>query len=163
MVKLFKVYKERYHKVYKILGVKFKIKRETHKYFTYIKNDSRVKNYKFVHVMNNGLHSVNILKFINKNFDNSEHCFIFPCIMFYKTQKQLQNIKNVFYCSLESIDYNSVNKIVIHGLFDSKLIQELYKYKKLLKKTFWFIWGGICILPRRVKRMTMYESILPVF
>ena len=142
MLKLIDIQQEKFHKVYKILGLKFKIKCKDLEIFNYVKINSKVKKYKYVHIMNNGIHSVNILNFINKNFNNNEHCFIFPCEMFFETQEKLKNIKNVFYCSLKSIDYYSVNKIILHGLFDPILVKELYKYKKLLKKTYWFIWGG---------------------
>lgn len=142
MTKLYKTYNEKFHKVYYIYGLKLKIKSKNLEIFNYIKFNSKIKDFKFVHIMNNGIHSINIINFINKYFNNKEHCFIFPGEMFFETQNKLKGISNIFHCSLKSIDFNSVNKIIVHGLFDSVLVKELYKYKKLLEKTYWFIWGG---------------------
>ena len=142
MTTFIETYQENYHKVYKICGVKFKIRYKKYEIFNFQKIEPNVKNYKYVHLMNNGIHSVNIINFINKYFDNNEHCFIFPCIMFYKTQVKLKGIKNVFYCSLDSIDVNVTDKIIIHGLFDTNLVKALCKHKNLISKTYWFIWGG---------------------
>lgn len=139
----FSVNYETTHLVLKILGLKIKVRKEPKTdFFPYTRVQPEIKQFKYVHIMNNGIHSVNIINFINKYFDNTEHCFIFPCIMFDETKKELKNIKNVYYCPIENIQLKYVKKIIIHGLFDELLVKRLYKYKNLLSKTYWFIWGG---------------------
>ena len=71
---------------YKFLGNKKKVRKYLRKISTY-KEEQRwmctpktIKKYKYIHIMNNGLHSVTILEFIQKHFDNKEHCFIFPLL-----------------------------------------------------------------------------------
>lgn len=142
MGKLIEIYQERSHRVIKFSGIKFKYKHDDSKYFKFKKQEPDIKKYKYVHLMNNGIHTVSIINFINKYFDNTEHCFIFPCIMFNDTKEKLKDIKNIYYCPIENIAINKVNKIIIHGLFDINLVKQLYKNKALLKKTYWFIWGG---------------------
>ena len=139
---IFSIYQENNHKVFCFLGAKLKIKFDKRHDFKYKRFENEVKKYKYVHLVNNGIHSVNIIKFINKYFDNKDHCFIFPCIMFKETQKKLAGIDNVFYCPVSNISYSKVNKIIIHGLFDQNLVKQLYRNKRLLDKTYWFIWGG---------------------
>lgn len=142
MAKLIDVYQDKFHKVYNILGLKIKIKNDESQIFKFKKHEPEIKKYKYVHLMNNGIHAINIIKFINKYFDNNEHCFIFPCVMFYETQKKLEGVKNVYYCPISNIDVNKNNKVIVHGMFDLSLIKALYKNKNVLNKTYWFIWGG---------------------
>ncbi len=130
------------HLVFNFLGVKLKIRYDNDSIFPYKRKEKRIKKYKYVHLMNNGIHSINILNFINKYFDNNEHCFVFPCVMFEKTKQILDGVENVFYCPINNIDLKVTDKIIIHGLFDYNLIKQLYKHKKYLPKTYWFIWGG---------------------
>ena len=142
MAKLIDVYQDKFHKVYNILGLKIKIKNDESQIFKFKKHEPEIKKYKYVHLMNNGIHAINIIKFINKYFDNNEHCFVFPCVMFYETQKKLEGVKNVYYCPISNIDVNKNNKVIVHGMFDPSLIKALYKNKNVLNKTYWFIWGG---------------------
>jgi len=142
MDKLISIEQEENHKIYNIFGLKIKIRSEENVIFPYKRKDRHVKKYKYVHLMNNGLHSINIINFINKYFDNKEHCFVFPTIMLKKTEEELLGTENIFHCPINNIDLNSTDKIIIHGLFDEGLTKQLYKNKKLLKKTYWFIWGG---------------------
>lgn len=131
------------HKVATVLGIKIKFYYNKDRNYPFIKRMHVPDKYKYIHVMNNGIHSVNIIKFMNKYFDSNEHCFIFPFVMLSKTKSQLPpNLKNVFYTPLNNVDIHNINKIIIHGLFDSLLINFLYKNKQFLKKTYWFIWGG---------------------
>lgn len=142
MAKLIDVYQDKFHKVYNILGLKIKIKNDESQIFKFKKHEPEIKKYKYVHLMNNGIHAINIIHFINKYFDNNEHCFVFPCVMFYETQKKLEGVKNVYYCPISNIDVNKNNKVIVHGMFDPSLIKALYKNKNVLNKTYWFIWGG---------------------
>ncbi|WP_294506135.1 TDP-N-acetylfucosamine:lipid II N-acetylfucosaminyltransferase [uncultured Victivallis sp.] len=101
-----------------------------------------ITSYKYVHIMNNGIHSVGIINFICSNFDTSEHCFIFPYIMYPKTQFALRRRKNVFFGNLINMPLKTLNKIIIHGLFDQRLVNFFYVKREYLAKTYWFIWGG---------------------
>ncbi len=101
----------------------------------------KIGQYKYVHVMNNGIHSMTIIRFINKYFDNNEHCFIFP-ILKEETKPKIKGIKNVFPYNLTYISADKVQKVIFHGLFTTPPIQYLYKHRDLLAKSYWYIWGG---------------------
>ncbi len=100
-----------------------------------------LQRYKYVHVMTNGIHSLGIIKFINKYFDNNEHCFIFP-ILFPETKEKIREISNCYNYQLKDIPLKKVKKIIFQGLFTLEFIKFLYKHPKYLQKSYWFIWGG---------------------
>lgn len=100
-----------------------------------------LKKFKYIHVMNNGIHSIATIKFIQKHFNNNDHAFIFP-ILKDETKPKLVGLPNVFKYSIEDIPLDYVNKIIFHGLFTIPFIQFLYKNPKFLEKSYWFIWGG---------------------
>lgn len=139
---MFSIYREGYRLVVKILGIKFKFRYDTSVLYPYKNKQPSIKCYKYVHLMNSGIHSVSIIRFINKFFNNNEHCFIFPGLMLDLIKDDLSGVSNVFHCSIRNIDLKDVNKIIVHGLFDGSLIRQLYKYNKYLSKSYWFIWGG---------------------
>lgn len=134
---------EAHHIVIKFFGIKIKWKHDPSHLYPYKKRNPRIKSYKFVHVMNNGIHSVYVIKFINKYFNKlNEHCFLFPCHISDKIKNQLINEKHIFSTHIKNIKYKTTSKIIIHGLFDNNTIKSFYKNKKYLDKTYWFIWGG---------------------
>lgn len=135
---------ESLHQIITLFGIKIKFGRKT----PVIKLP---KKYKFIHVMNNGIHSVNIINFLNKYFDNDEHCFVFPFLMKKNIKEELSGAKNVYHISLKSININHIKKIVVHGMFDENLVKFLYRNKDYLEKTFWFIWGGDLYRPFNTK------------
>ncbi|WP_185976665.1 TDP-N-acetylfucosamine:lipid II N-acetylfucosaminyltransferase [Catenovulum sediminis] len=51
----------------------------------------------------------------------------------------------------------TADKVIIHGLFDFKLIFFLYVHKKYLSKTCWVIWGGDLYIPpaKNIKQKTL--------
>ena len=100
-----------------------------------------LRKYKYIHVMNNGIHSVGAIKFIQKYFNNSEHAFIFP-ILKDETKPKLAGMSRIYKYQLEDIPLKKIKKIVFHGLFTQPFIDFLYKHPKYLEKSYWFIWGG---------------------
>ena len=100
-----------------------------------------LRKYKYVHVMTNGLHSLGIIKFINKYFNKREHCFIFP-ILFDQTKAKIKGISNCYNYQLEDIPVKKVKKIIFQGLWTLPFIKFLYYHRDYLKKSYWFIWGG---------------------
>lgn len=85
------------------------------------------------------------ITFINKEFDSSEHNFITlnnhklnylaPQVNLVKISSKAEYIKLIFLL-------HRSKKILIHGLFDSKVIMILFMMPWLLKKCSWVIWGG---------------------
>ncbi len=104
-------------------------------------NLDEVQKYKYIHIMNNGFHTFTILNFINKYFDNLEHCFIFPNPR-EETKLKIDEISNAYSTSLESITIEFAKKIVFHGLFTKTVIEYLYCNSEWLSKSYWYIWGG---------------------
>ncbi len=142
-MKIFSIKQEKSHLVMQCMGVKLKVRNEKDAtIFPYRKHQPLIAKYKYVHVMNNGLHSINVINFVNKYFPNDEHCFIFPKVMFSRTKMKLVGVNNVYFCPVDNINLDKTKKIIIHGLFDSGLVNQLFLNKKLLAKTYWFIWGG---------------------
>ena len=90
--------------------------------------------------MNNGIHSRSILDFINRNFDNNEHCFMMPFVK--DGNSDLLDIPNVYKYPLCCIPLKKAEKIIFHGLFTEAFIDYLYEYPEFLDKSYWFIWGG---------------------
>lgn len=91
--------------------------------------------------MNNGIHTITIIKFLNKYFDEREHAFVFPFIHA-NIKDQLTLFKNIFYIPIYLIPFYKSKKIIFHGLFTREFIDFLYINKFFLKKSYWFIWGG---------------------
>ena len=88
--------------------------------------------------------------FIKENFNFHEHEFF---IMGGASEVQLHHYKNVHLFKkifLSKLKYyfqifllmNKTEKIIIHGLFDKKIIKILFFAPWLLKKCHWVIWGG---------------------
>ena len=100
-----------------------------------------LRKYKYIHVMNNGIHSIGILRFIQKYFDNDEHAFIFP-VFRTETQEKLADTEHVYHFYLTEIPWDTVDKVIFQGLFTPSHIEYLYAHAEVLKKCYWFIWGG---------------------
>ena len=99
------------------------------------------RRHKYLHVMNNGIHSVGFLEFIKRNFDEKEHGFIFP-VMTYATRTKLSDVPYVYSYSLDGLSCNGDYKIVFHGIFSDDVVKYLYNNRRLLEKSYWCIWGG---------------------
>ena len=109
-------------------------------YISKYKRDLKRKEYKYFHILNNGLHSKPVLDFINKHFDNREHCFLISRVR----DKNLEflDVSNVYQYPLACVPLDRAEKIVFHGLFTPTYIEFLYDNPEFLDKSYWFIWGG---------------------
>ncbi|MBP3397654.1 MAG: hypothetical protein J6K82_01875 [Alphaproteobacteria bacterium] len=103
---------------------------------------NKLSRYKYIHVLPyGGIHSGTITNFINKYFDNSEHAFLFRGRS--ETSQGLrEKYNNVFIGKPKCIPLSSCKKIIWHSLLDQRFVKFLYKNKRYLKKSYWFIWGG---------------------
>lgn len=90
------------------------------------------------------------IRFVNEKFNSKEHQFLITNGM---SQKDLINYENIELSgvskSKEIIHYVKVlikmhkaEKIILHGLFNIKLVQILFFMPWLLKKCYWVMWGG---------------------
>ena len=90
------------------------------------------------------------IRFVDKNFDMDQHDFH---LMGGVEDKKLDESVNVsiytrtivcrlaYYLS-SIIKIHRARKVILHGLFDNRLVMILFLMPWLLKKSSWFIWGG---------------------
>lgn len=103
-----------------------------------------ISKYKFIHLMHNDKFGVPLIDFLNKYFDDKENLFIYHSHV-YEDKFALPTCEN--FINIDSIkelklNQKSANKIIVHGLFSTEVIDWLYKHPKILKKSYWMIWGG---------------------
>jgi hypothetical protein len=103
-------------------------------------------NKKIIHVFPRDKFTEPYINFINENFDKNEHLFlILGSENSYNIKKQDNIIfikKNLKYLNiLIKYLYNS-EKIILHSIFMKKIVYLLFLQPWLLKKSYWFIWGG---------------------
>jgi len=105
---------------------------------------------KIVHVSHSSRFYENFIKF-NKDFDEIYDNFYFvfgKCSSeLFKTQTNVfqfsKNIKSYFFGYLKLIRFILCSdKIILHGLFDPRILIILNILPFLLKKSIWFLWGG---------------------
>lgn len=120
---------------------------------------------KYLHVFHNDKVIAPYIKFINENFDKSEHKFL---IIDGVKEKDIEipydeNVKKyvsrgreykgiikkvLLILQLPTLYFNlflscsKAKKIYFHGLFDIRIVFFLYIFKFFLKKSFWDMWGG---------------------
>jgi len=94
---------------------------------------------------------------VNKNFSATEHQFIIlnkfnnP----YKLKRELSNVYEI--CGYKKIRgliklicmLYQADKIIIHGLTSSIIVNILFLQPWLLKKSYWFMWGGDFYFPEK--------------
>ncbi|MFT7086872.1 MAG: hypothetical protein ACJAZX_000292 [Rickettsiales bacterium] len=103
------------------------------------------KKYKFVHLMHNDKFNADYIGFINENFSPKDHLFIFYGGW---SQFKIPDLENVLFCkSFKQFKKNkkcleSAKKIILHGLFQKKVVLFLDRNSDLLTKCSWVIWGG---------------------
>lgn len=114
------------------------------------------------------------IKFINENFDANKHIFIYDggssnkLIKISNKPNVIVNerIKNRYlkivetFIILNKYSYKS-DKIILHGLFNPRLILFLFLNPWLLKKCYWVIWGGDLYYYKEEKQLS--EVILEIF
>lgn len=102
-----------------------------------------------LHVMNGATFIPPYIDFLEKNFaDFDRHCFIIGAVVDGFSVKSKNNIilstgctKYGYYSQLVRLMYQA-EKIILHGLFDKRIIQILALQPWLLFKCYWVIWGG---------------------
>jgi len=92
------------------------------------------------------------IKFINENFNSNEHIFV----VIGKPRSDYGmdlNINNVFWLDrkLKIIEFEKylykAEKIILHGLWDERILKLLAVQPWLLKKSYWIMWGGDFYFP----------------
>lgn len=117
-----------------------------------------------IHIFPKEKFTISFIKFINKIFNEQEHCFFLYGynkayysneIIQYNNIKDISNYKINFLRAIKHAD-----KIIIHSLFIPKeLLLYLFINKKVLKKCGWVIWGAD-LYSYRIKRITLKAKIL---
>lgn len=90
------------------------------------------------------------IAFIKENFNLSQHKFLLLSGM---SENLLERDKNIFlaknthtsliyYYLLTIVQMHRAKKIILHGLFDFRLVCILFCMPWLLKKCYWALWGG---------------------
>lgn len=125
-------------------------------------------NHKIVHCMYAEKFIDPFIDFLENNFDASQHFFLIKKFKKYEV-KFRSNIKLLdssigFLCELLNyfLYLNKAQKIIIHGLFNPRLVLALFLQPWLLKKCYWVMWGGDLYfyeLRSKTFRSNIYEKI----
>lgn len=137
---------------FEFLGIKFSYKISKNHSEKKSKNFAKIihkniKRYKYVHIMKNDKFNKPFVDFLNANFDPNEHMVL--CYRDPKYNKILQKFpvgKNVYeFIKISHLDlnYNNVEKVIFHSIYNQTIVDYLYKNDDLLKnKSYWYIWGA---------------------
>lgn len=90
------------------------------------------------------------IEFVRKSFNFSEHEFLLTSGM---AEKELRSLPNVHLAKKSTlgtlkhywyavIKINQADKVILHGLFDPKVVAILFFMPWVLKKCYWVMWGG---------------------
>lgn len=111
--------------------------------YTTLEIRKKISEYKFVHILLNDKFSKYITDVINTNFSQDEHGFIFyggyPTSQFTLPENNNIFIAETPHCITDS---DNIKKIIFHGLYLFDVMYYLDQTPSLLKKSFWFPWGG---------------------
>ena len=96
------------------------------------------------------------IEFLKDNFNFDEHTFLLTRGMSYDEIPNYNNVKlsgigryaRFRFYNQVLLEMQKADKIILHGLFDIKIIQILFLSPWLLKKCYWLIWGGDLYLYR---------------
>jgi dTDP-N-acetylfucosamine:lipid II N-acetylfucosaminyltransferase len=106
-----------------------------------------------LHVITHDKFIPEFIKFMDDNFDASHHeYFIFGDTTKYPIRacNSKMTLRERFGMSLEGLKtlllltrkLHSAEKIILHGLWNGRVIQTLWSMPWLLRKCYWIIWGG---------------------
>ena len=110
-----------------------------------------MNNNKVIHILCDSPITKKFLEFMNINFDTN-HIFvnINKKIKYLDTDKTVNfNVKSISDILKFIKLLNKKEKIIIHGLFDPKLILILLLQPWLLTKCYWVMWGGDFYFPKK--------------
>lgn len=104
---------------------------------------------KYLHIMHKSNFLPGYIKFIYKNFDFKDHYFLIA------DRKRDVKIPFVEENNIEIVEDSFINiikeftskiykaeKVILHSLFDYKIVFLLYFQPWILKKCYWVVWGG---------------------
>lgn len=110
---------------------------------------------KVLHIIYNDKFIKPFIEFIEKNFPNYEHRFLFldgndensfpipHANNIINIHNQYPGIKNSFKLSKIIKPYiENADKVILHSLFSTDLVFYLYSHQRYLKKCYWVLWGG---------------------
>lgn len=123
---------------------------------------------KILHIGGNEIFLPPLIKIINKNFKEQEHKFILTSQS--KSASNYDNVKiyprrvlpRLFYYLNAWIGLIKSSKIILHGIFDIKLLIIILITPWCLKKCYWVLWGGDLYAPNMKgsqKRYALSEII----
>jgi len=100
------------------------------------------------------------IQFVKDNFDFSQHKFLLRGGMVEKDLLQALNVhfaKRSIAAKLNHylqavIKMHQADKVILHGLFDIKLVFLLFLMPWLLRKCYWVMWGGDLYVHKLGKR-----------
>ena len=119
---------------------------------------------KIFHVGNNDYKFLPpFVELVKENFNFNEHTFLFSSSIC--KIKQYKNVKIYDRTGFQIIKYyfsalfnmHKADKIILHGLFDNKLILILFCSPWLLKKCYWIIWGADLYVHQRTKKDSRWK------
>lgn len=124
---------------------------------------------KILHIFNNTNEKFSepYIEFVNRNFDNREHCFNIIGIDIRSDKIIRSNVKyivNLHYFELIKEMYNA-DKIILHGLMSPHIVLLLFLQPWMLRKCYWVIWGGDLYYYKYRKRnvkAVIYEALRTV-
>lgn len=137
-----------------IKKISTKIRNRLNKYLV----QRRVNNAKYVHIMFNDKFNKPFVDFLNKNFNNTEHLVL--CKKFHKKFCMPTGNNVIEIREIQNINFKNAKRIICHSLFDSEIIDILYKNTYYLSKALWIVWGGdLYEAPRDVKNDTVRNNV----
>lgn len=126
-----------------------------------------IKKYKIVHIIANDKFIKPFIDVVEKNFHIRDHLFIF---MYGRNEndfpitkaENIVNINNLFVGKKNIIKLSKnitpyikqADKVILHSLFSSDLINYLYLNQTFLKKCYWVMWGGD-LYPHVISKKTL--------
>lgn len=101
---------------------------------------------KILHIVNSSIYIDKFRNFIKDNNFNFSHDYLVLANnkeVIYENGYEKSNLGRIDYI-IPGFDFlvKDYQKVFIHGLFDNRLILNLYFNKKYLYKFYWIIWGG---------------------
>lgn len=119
---------------------------------------------KIVHILGDSPILVKFIDFMNDNFSNN-HEFISNAnnCKYLDSNKTINlRIKKISEFIQLLIYLNKADKIILHGLFDWKIIIILFFQPWLLKKCYWIMWGGD-LYYHKIKKTTWKTKVYSFF
>lgn len=121
-----------------------------------------MKRYKYVHIIHNDKFIVPFMEFVAEHFDANEHLYIFAfddnMVKFPIPEgTNVKDITNRYPGKKNLLKFSAAvtphiiraEKVILHGLFSSDLVNYLYTHRWFLKKCYWVMWGGDYAFPER--------------